>query len=98
MSDGTQRAEKMILARLPVPKDLTEQQKLASPYGLNVHSGEKVVLVPFRNAGIVWFREYAFSFDWLLRAKGKDGSYAGWPYYPKIVAGVRWTRARSACR
>ncbi len=85
LSDGTQRAEKMILARLPVPKHLTEQQKLASPYGLNVHSGEKIVLVPFRNAGIVWFREYAFNFDWLLRAKGKDASYAGWPYYPKIV-------------
>ncbi len=43
------------------------------------------MLVPFRNAGIVWFREYAFSFDWLLRAKGKDASYAGWPYYPKMV-------------
>jgi hypothetical protein len=85
LSDGTQRAEKMTLARLPLPRELTEQQKLASPYGLNVHSGEKVVLVPFRNAGIVWFREYAFSFDWLLRAKGKDNSYAGWPYYPKIV-------------
>jgi len=85
LSDGTQRAEKMTLARLPVPRELTEQQKLASPYGLNVHSGERVVLVPFRNAGIVWFREYAFSFDWLLRAKGKDNSYAGWPYYPKMV-------------
>jgi hypothetical protein len=85
LSDGSRRTEKLTLARLPVPKELTEKQKLASPYGLNVHSGEKVVLVPFRNAGIVWFREYAFSFDWLLRAKGKDGSYAGWPYYPKIV-------------
>jgi len=85
LSDGTQRAEKMTIARLPVPKELTRQQKLASPYGLNVHSGERVVLVPFRNAGIVWFREYAFNFDWLLRAKGKDNSYAGWPYFPKIV-------------
>ena len=85
LSDGTQRAETLTLARLPVPRELSRQQKLASPYGLNVHSGEKVVLVPFRRAGIVWFREYAFSFDWLLRAKGKDGSYAGWPYYPKIV-------------
>lgn len=85
LSDGTQRAEKMTLARLPVPKELTKEQKLASPYGLNVHSGERVVLVPFRNAGIVWFREYAFNFDWVLRAKGKDNSYAGWPYYPKMV-------------
>ena len=31
----------MTLARLPVDKELTEQQKLASPYGLNVHSGEQ---------------------------------------------------------
>ena len=97
MSDGTQRAETLTLARLPVPRELSRQQKLASPYGLNVHSGEKVVLVPFRRTGIVWFREYAFSFDWLLRAKGKDGSYAGWPYYPKIVQATR-TPARSACR
>ena len=83
--------------RLPVPRELSRQQKLASPYGLNVHSGEKVVLVPFRRAGIVWFREYAFSFDWLLRAKGKDGSYAGWPYYPKIVQAYQ-DAGRSACR
>ena len=85
LSDGTQRVEKMTLARLPVPRELSPQQKLASPYGLNVHSGERVVIAPFRDAGIVWFREYCFNFDWLLRAKGKDGSYAGWPYYPKIV-------------
>ena len=67
LSDGTVHSEEMTLAHLPAGKDLTEQQKLASPYGLNVHSGEKVVLVPFRKAGIVWFREYAFSYDWLLR-------------------------------
>ena len=85
LSDGTERSEQMIVARLPADRDLTEQQKLASPYGLNVHSGAKVVLVPFRKAGIVWFREYAFSYDWLLRARGDDGRYAGWPNYPKIV-------------
>ena len=86
MSDGTERAEQILLARLPVGPDRTDQQKLRSPYGLNVHSGEKVVLVPFRKAGIVWFREYAFSYDWLLRAKGENGRYAGWPNYPQIIS------------
>jgi hypothetical protein len=85
LSDGTERSEKLIVARLPADRDLTEQEKLASPYGLNVHSGAKVALVPFRKAGIVWFREYAFSYDWLLRARGDDGRYAGWPNFPKIV-------------
>lgn len=85
LSDGTERSERMIVARLPAGKELSEPQKLASPYGLNVHSGAKVVLVPFRKAGIVWFREYAFSYDWLLRARGEDGRYAGWPNYPQIV-------------
>ena len=86
LSDGTNRAEEMTLARLPNDLDRTEKQKLASPYGLNVHSGEKIVLVPFHKAGIVWFREYAFSYDWLLRAKGENGRYAGWPDFPKIVS------------
>ena len=86
LSDGTERREQMTVARLPAERDLTEPQKLASPYGLNVHSGEKVTLVPFRKAGIVWFREYAFAYDWLLRARGDDGRYAGWPNYPAILA------------
>jgi hypothetical protein len=85
LSDGSRRSEKLVLARLPAGEELTAQQKLASPYGLNVHSGGKIALVPFRQAGIVWFREYAFSYDWLLRAKGDDGRYAGWPDFRKIV-------------
>ena len=86
LSDGTAYTEQMVLARLPVEKELTEPQKLASPYGLNVHSAGKIVLVPFHKAGLVWFREYAFSYDWLLRARGEDGADAGWPNYPKIVS------------
>ncbi len=53
-------------------------------------------LVPFRKAGIVWFREYAFSYDWLLRARGDDGRYAGWPNFPKIV-GAYVAAGASAC-
>ena len=53
---------------------------------MNVHGGnEKLRLEPFRNAGMVWFRDYAFSYDWLLRAKGDDKRYAGWPYYPALI-------------
>ncbi len=85
LSDGTDRTEQMTLARLPAGRELSEPEKLASPYGLNVHSGSKIVIEPFRKAGLVWFREYAFAYDWLLRAKGEDGKYGGWPYYPKIV-------------
>ena len=85
LSDGTDRTEQMTLARLPAERNLSEPEKLASPYGLNVHSGSRIVIEPFRKAGLVWFREYAFAYDWLLRAKGEDGKYAGWPYYPKMV-------------
>ena len=82
---GIKKSQTMILAKLPPTRELTEAQKLTSPYGLNVHSGARTVIDPFKKAGIVWFREYSFQFDWLLRAKGWDGHYAGWPYYPRIV-------------
>jgi hypothetical protein len=85
LSDQTDRTERMTLARLPVERNLTQSEKLASPYGLNVHSGSRIVIQPFKKAGVVWFREYAFAYDWVVRARGDDGKYAGWPYYPKIV-------------
>ena len=76
--------------------ELTEEQKIASPYGLNVHSGEKTVIEPFRKAGIVWFREYAFQWDWVMRAKGLDRRYAGWPY--KMSGSGRTKRGRGKWR
>ena len=86
LSDGTKRAEKMTFARLPVGRDLTEVEKRASPYGVNVNGGgDRSPIVPFRKAGIVWFRDYAFSYDWLVRAKGDDKKYAGWPWYPAMM-------------
>ena len=85
LSDGTDRTEQMALARLPAERKLTDAEKLASPYGLNVHSGSKIVIQPFKKAGLVWFREYAFAYDWVVRARGDDGKYGGWPYFPKIV-------------
>ena len=72
-------------AVIPIAKELTGTEKDASPYGLNVHSGGDVMVSEFRKAGIVWFRDYGFNYDWMLRAKGADKSYGGWPWYPKIV-------------
>ena len=86
LSDGTKRSEKMTFARLPQGRDLSDVEKQASPYGVNVHGGgTRSPVVPFRKAGIVWFRDYAFGYDWLLRAKGEDKKYAGWPWYPSIM-------------
>ena len=86
LAGGAPQSRKVAFAYLPDWHELTSQQKAASPYGLNVHGGnEKLRLEPFRAAGLVWFREYAFSYEWLLRAKGADKRYAGWPYYPPMV-------------
>ena len=86
LGSGAPQTRKIAFAYLPEWRELTDQQKTASPYGLNVHGGnEKLRLEPFRAAGLVWFRDYAFSYEWLLRAKGADKRYAGWPYYPTIV-------------
>ena len=86
LSDGTKRTEKMAFARLPAGRDLSEAEKQAAPYGVNVNGGgDRPAIVPFRKAGIVWFRDYGFNYDWLLRAKGEDKKYAGWPWYPPIM-------------
>ena len=85
LSDGIKRDREMVFAKLPPLRELTEDQKAASPYGLNVHGGAGTVVIPFKKAGLVWFREYAFQWDWVLRAKGDDSRYAGWPYFPKMV-------------
>jgi hypothetical protein len=89
LSDGTECRRDAVFAVLPPVKELTADEKMASPYGLNVHSAERIVIDPFKKAGILWFREYAFNWDWILRAKGKDRQYAGWPYYDKIVQSYR---------
>ena len=86
LSDGAKRVEKMTFARLPPGRDLSEAEKQASPYGVNVNGGgDRPPVVPFRKAGIVWFRDYGFGYEWLLRAKGEDKKYAGWPWYPAIM-------------
>lgn len=73
------------LVYIPVARELTEAEKDASPYGINVNSGRLPMVPPFRQAGIIWFRDYGFNYDWMVRAKGADKSYGGWPWYPKIM-------------
>lgn len=84
-----QREVRMRLATAPKPRDLTDEQKQRSPIGMNYHAGNGLLLTPFRQAGIVWFRDYAFSWDWLERAEGNDRSFSGWPGYPGIIKAYR---------
>ena len=86
LSDGTKQTADLCCARLPRQPELSEEERLRSPYGVNVNGGKSNLhLEPFRQAGIVWFRDYAFSLEWLQRAKGEDHRYAGWPWYPTIL-------------
>ncbi len=72
-------------ALAPKPRKLSPEEKLMSPYGMNYHAGHGLFLTPFREAGIVWFRDYAFTWSWLKRAKGKNHNFTGWPGYPGII-------------
>lgn len=72
-------------AVIPVAKVLSEAEKDASPYGLNVLSARSMMVETFRKAGIIWYRDYGFNYEWMVRAKGADKSYGGWPWYPKIM-------------
>ena len=65
------------------PRALTDAEKEASPYGINVHGGGYVGYERFARLGFAWVRDYAFTWGWMLRSRG-DGKYAGWPWYPKI--------------
>lgn len=85
LQDGKVLSEQLAFAFVPKPRDLTETEKLLSPYGLNVHGGrERFVVEPFRKAGVVWFRDYAFGFKTMKQAKG-NGSFDGWPWYHQLL-------------
>lgn len=88
-ADGQKFTTSQPYAVIPVPKELTEAEKDASPYGLNVHSFRAPMVSTFRKAGIIWYRDYAFSLQSVLQARGDDNRYAGWPYYPKIIRGYQ---------
>ncbi len=86
LSDGTRQAACLVCAKLPEQPRLSAEQKLRSPYGVNVNGGRaNLQLEPFRQAGIVWFRDYAFSLEWLRRARGENRQYEGWPWFPSIL-------------
>lgn len=85
-ADGGKTPGAITFAAVPPQPELSDAQKDASPWGLNDHGGQKIEVASYRKAGVVWFRDYAFTFDWLLRAKGDDKQYAGWPWYPKLRA------------
>ncbi len=85
LSRGEQVEDQLAFAVLPPPRPLTEEQKVTSPYGLNVHGGrEGFDPEPFRKAGIVWFRDYAFQFEAMKQARG-DGKFDGWPWYHQLL-------------
>ncbi len=84
-SDGQKQSFSLPFAKLPPQPKLTEEQKLASPYGLNVHGGRAVLVSPYTKAGIVWFRDYAFAISMMRQARGADGQFNGWPY-PRTLA------------
>ncbi|HEX8552810.1 MAG TPA: sugar-binding protein [Abditibacteriaceae bacterium] len=84
-ADGTKSTLSEPFAVIPVARELSEAEKDASPYGLNVLSARQPMVSTFRKAGVIWYRDYGFDFEWMTRAKGADKSYSGWPYYPKIA-------------
>jgi len=89
LSVGIEFAKQMRFAFIPTPHEYTPAEKLASPYGLNIHGGmDGVAYNDIARVGITWVRDYAFKREWTLRAKGDDGKYAGWPWYQKIATQI----------
>lgn len=93
-ADGKKIVASQPYAVIPVARELTDAEKDASPYGLNVLSARQSMVSTFRQAGIVWFRDYGFNYEWMVRARGDDNRYAGWPWYPKIVRDYESNGAR----
>lgn len=68
-------------------RDFRNDEQKNSIYGINVHGGTFVGYERFGRLGFAWIRDYAYTFDWLRRARG-NGDYGGWPWYPKLVSGA----------
>ncbi len=82
LEDIKEIKESSRFAYVPSPNVLTDKEKKYSPYGLNIHSGhDGVAYQQIADLGIVWVRDYAFGRPWLVRARGANGNYEGWPYY-----------------
>jgi len=75
---------------IPKPHDLSAAEKWASPWGLNIHSASGgVSYESLRQLGVVWIRDYSYNRQWLVNARGSDGRYGGWPWYPRINKGIQ---------
>lgn len=72
------------LAYVPAPTRLTPEQKMISPYGLVIHGGGTPSYEAIARLGTVWIRDYAYTWSWMARARGENGRYEGWPWYPKM--------------
>lgn len=87
---GQRFAQERRFAYVPRPLAHTAEEKRASPYGLNIHGGQPGVSYPaIARMGCVWVRDYAYNRQWLERARGDDGRYAGWPWYPALDRQLR---------
>ncbi len=84
-SNGTKLQRDMSFAYVPKQKELSEEQKLASPYGININSLGTRFFDAFKKAGIYWYRDTAFNLDQMAESRGADPRYAGWPDYSAIV-------------
>ncbi len=83
-------AKKCRFSYIPAPRPLTAEEKLISPYGLNIHGGQEGVgYKAIAKTGFAWIRDYAYSHGWMIRAKGADCKYGGWPWYPKMDKEIR---------
>ncbi len=75
-SDGTKLNGTVSLAKVPAQKELTAEEKMASPYGINFHSADDPAWLPaFKKAGIYWYRSYAFNLNDMDAHKGADHHY-----------------------
>jgi hypothetical protein len=72
------------LAFVPAPTPLTQEQKMVSPYALVIHGGGTPSYEAIARLGTVWIRDYAYTWSWMARARGENGRYEGWPWYPKM--------------
>ena len=89
LSNGTTLSEEIRFSYVPKPHDYSLEEKTASPWGINIHGGnEGVAYKGLARTGFVWIRDYAYGLAWMKRARG-DGSYSGWPWYPKMDEKIR---------
>ncbi len=84
-AEGANATARMTYALLPEPRELTEAEKMASPYGLNHYGNVGMMIKPFRKAGIIWIRDYGFIRQRLLEARAQDGSFSRWPFFGQVL-------------